>query len=401
MKTVLCVVHSPLFGGPHNKTINLAEPLRKRGWQTVIAIPDEPGTAAPRLRDAGVELEELPLRRVRASLDPRIQFRFLRAFPGGVAALEQAIVRHRADVVQIGGLVNPHAAFAARRAGAALVWQVVDARTPRFVRKAAMALVRRFADAVMFNGEALIGIHGGRESLSLPTFVYLPPVDTDRFVPSGERASRVRAELGIPSDALVVGTVSNIVPAKGIETFVGAAAQIAAARPAVRFIVVGATLEVHRAYAERIRNQASELGLTHPIVFAGERADIESWFAALDVHVIPSWSEGTTTTALEAQSCGVPVVATRVGAVHEVVEDGVSGLLVPPERADALATAILTLLDDPTGRAQMGRAGRAAALERFGIDTSAAVHARAYEAALAHAASRWSRPRARASGAVS
>jgi glycosyltransferase involved in cell wall biosynthesis len=391
VKTVLCVAHSPLFGGPHNKTIRLAEPLRRRGWETVMAIPDEPGTAASRLRASGLEVDELPLGRVRASLDPRLQLRFLRTFIPGVRALQQAIERHRADVVQIGGLVNPHAAFAARRAGAAVVWQVVDARSPWLVRGPAMALVRRYADAVMFNGEALIDVHGGRESLQLPTFVYLPPVDADRFVPSRERASRVRQELGIPPDALVVGTVSNIVPAKGVETFVAAAAEIAAVRPEVCFIVAGATLEAHRAYSDRIRDRAAELDLPNPIVFAGDRADIESWYAAMDVHVTPSWSEGTTTTVLEAQSCGVPVVATRVGALHEVVEDGVTGLLVPPERAEALAAAILTLLDDPARRAEMGQAGRVTALERFTTDTSADVHAQAYEAALAHAASRRSR----------
>ena len=388
MRTVLCVVHSPLYGGPHNKTINLAEPLRSRGWETVLAIPDLPGTAAPRVREAGIEVEELPLRRVRASLDPRVQLRFLRTFPVGVRALEQAIERHGADVVQIGGLVNPHAAFAARRAGAALVWQIVDARSPWPVRRPAMALLRRYADAVMFNGEALIDIHGGRASLPMPSFVYLPPVDTDRFAPSPEGGLRVREELGIPSGALVVGTVSNLVPDKGLETFVAATAEIAAARAEVRFVVVGATLDAHRSYGEGIRNQASELDLPHPIVFTGDRPDVENWYAAMDVHVIPSWSEGTTTTALEAQSCGVPVVATRVGALHEVVEDGVSGVLVPPERANELAGATLALLDDPVRRAHMGRAGRAAALERFGTETSADVHARAYEAALAHAATR-------------
>lgn len=388
MRTVLCVAHSPLFGGPHNKTINLAEPLRRRGWETVMAIPDEPGMAATRLRAAGIELEELPLGRVRASADPRLQLRFFRNFPLAVRALEQAIERHGADVVQIGGLVNPHGAFAARRAGAAVVWQVVDARSPGIVRRSAMTLVRRFADAVMFNGESLIDVHGGRESLGLPTFVYLPPVDTDRFALSREGGLHVREELGIPSDALVVGTVSNLVPDKGLETFIAAAAKIGSTRFDVRFIVVGATLEAHRAYGERLRSQASELDLPHPIVFAGHRSDVESWFTAMDVHVIPSWSEGTTTTALEAQSCGVPVVATRVGAVHEVVEDGITGLLVPPESADPLAEATLALLQDPGRRAEMSRAGRAAALERFGTETSADVHVQAYEAALAHAGTR-------------
>jgi glycosyltransferase involved in cell wall biosynthesis len=401
VRTVLCVAQAPLFGGPHNQTIRLAEPLLRRGWETVVAIPDDPGTAAPRLRESGIELEELPLGRARASVDPRLLLRFLRTFPVGVRALEQAIERHEADVVQLGGLVNPHAAFAARRAGAAVVWQVVESGySAGLVRRAAMAvvrrvalvLVRRFADAVMFDGEALIGIHGGRESLRMPTFVYFPPVETSRFVPSEERDLAAREELGIPPDVPLVGSVSNLTPVKGLETFLAAAERIAASRPDVRFVVIGSAPASHAAYGERLRQQAAELDLPQPIVFVGYRSDVERWYAAMDVHVIASYSEGTTTTALEAQSCGVPVVATRVGAVHEVVEDGVTGLLVSPAQADALAAAILSLLDDPARRAEMGRAGRAAALERFDTETSADVHARAYEAALEYAARRGSLP---------
>jgi len=389
-RCVLCVVHSPLFGGPHNKTINLAEPLRRRGWETVLAIPDEPGTAGPRVRAAEIEVEELPLTRVRASLDPRVQLRFIRMFPAGVRALEQAIARHGADVVQIGGLVNPHAAFAARRAGAAVVWQVVDSRSPWPVRRGAMGLVRRYADAVMFNGEALIDIHGGRPSLPQPTFVYFPPVDTDRFAPSRERGMRVREKLGIPAEAPLVGTVSNLTPLKGLETFVAAAKALSASRPDARFVVVGSAPSSYAGYAERLRREAAGLDLAHPIVFVGDRDDVESWYAAMDVHVIASRSEGTTTTALEAQSCGVPLVATRVGAVHEVVDDGVTGLLVEPDRPDLMAEAVLRLLADDGLRARFGAAGRAAGLERFSVERSADVHAEAYEAALAHAGARGS-----------
>jgi mannosyltransferase len=253
-------------------------------------------------------------------------------------------------------------------------------------------LVRRFADAVMFDGEALIAVHGGRESLPMPLFVYFPPVDTGSFVPSRERGLHLREELGIPPDVPVVGTVSHLTPVKGLETFLAAAAQIAVSRPEVRFIVIGSAPASHADYGERLRRQAADLDVPHPILFAGSRTDVERWYAAMDVHVITSHSEGTTTTALEAQSCGVPVVATRVGALHEVVEDGVTGVLVSPGDTDAVAAATLALLEDAERRSAMGRAGRAAALERFDTETSADVHVRAYEAALRHAAARRSLP---------
>ncbi len=383
---VLCVCHSPLYGGPHNEALRLAAPLRRRGWETVVAIPQEPGTAAPRLEAADLEVEQLPLGRLRA--DPRLLPRFLLDFPSTVRALEAAIVRHRPDVVQIGGLVNPHAAIAARRRGAAVVWQIVDAGSPAPLRRAAMALVRRYADAVLFDGEALIAAHGGLASLPMPTFVYFPPVDTERFVPSPERRAELRAELGVPVGAPLVGTVSHLTPLKRLEDFVAAAGRIADARPDARFVVVGSAPWTHARYEERVRRRAAELALGQPIVFAGARDDVERWYAAMDVHLITSRSEGTTTTALEAQACGVPVVATRVGALHESVEDGVSGLLVPPGRPDAIAAATLALLDDPARREQMGRAGRARAVERFGLQTAADLRVGAYESALAYSASR-------------
>lgn len=385
-RTVLCVVHSPLYGGPHNEVLRLDDAMRRRGWETVIAIPDEPGTASLRLRAAGVALEELPLGRLRA--DPRLLPRFVSTLRPTVRAIDQAIERTGASLVQIGGLVNPHAAFAARRHGAAIVWQIVDAGSPRLLRRGAMSLVRRYADSIMFDGEALIAAHGSRESLSMPTFVYFPPVDTERFAPSPDRRASLRTELEIPAEASVVGTVSHLTPLKGLETFLAASLQVASARPETRFVVVGSAPESHAAYGERLRRQAAELDVPHPIHFAGARDDVERWYAAMDVHLITSRSEGTTTTALEAQSCGVPVVSTDVGAVHEVVEDGVTGLLVAPGRAEAIAAAALGLLEDPELRAEMGRAGRAAAVERFGIETAADLRARVYESALEYAASR-------------
>jgi glycosyltransferase involved in cell wall biosynthesis len=91
---------------------------------------------------------------------------------------------------------------------------------------------------------------------------------------------------------------------------------------------------------------------------------------------------------MEAQSCGVPVVAARVGAVAEVIGDHATGFVVPPQRPDLLAEKTLQLLSDAGLRARMGAEGREAAVERFDADRSAEVYVQAYEAALAHAATR-------------
>ena len=85
---VLCVVHSPFFGGPHNEALRLKEPLRRRGWEIEVAIPDEPGSAAPRLEAGDVPVHVLPLSRLRASPDPRLVLRFARDFGPTVRSLE-------------------------------------------------------------------------------------------------------------------------------------------------------------------------------------------------------------------------------------------------------------------------------------------------------------------------
>jgi glycosyltransferase involved in cell wall biosynthesis len=385
----LCVVHSPFFGGPHNEALRLREPLARRGWEIEIAIPDEPGSAAARLEAAGVPVHALPLSRLRASPDPRLFAGFLADFAPSVERLAKLVNETGADVVQIGGLVNPHAAFAARRCGAAVVWQIVDSRAPAPLRRAAMALVRRLADSVMFDGASLVALHGG-ESLTVPTFVYFPPVDTGQFLPGRERGLCVREELGIPADAPVVGTVSNLVPMKGLENFLAAARRIAEARPDARFVIVGGTPTSHAAYGERLQREAAALRMPHPILFAGWRSDLERWYPAMDVHLITSLprSEGTTTTAMEAQSCGVPVVAARVGAVADAVADGITGFVVEPQRPDLLAEKTLELLGDESLSTRMGAAGRSAALARFGAEIVADTYVRAYEGALAHAAGR-------------
>ena len=386
----LWVVHYPNFGGPHNEALRLRAALERRGWDIAVASSDEPGTAAARLRAGGVETMEVPLVRLRASLDPRRLLRYLRGCRATVRALVEAIDRTGADVVIVSGIINPHAAFAARKRGAGIVWQIVDSRTPALLRRVAMVLVRRFADAVLFDGEALIDLHGGLERLRVPSYVYYPPVDTTCFVPSAERRARIRKDLGIPDDAPLVGTVSVFSPMKGLEIFLDACLLIAGKRPDARFVIVGAEPASHRAYGDALRRRAQELGLPYPVVFAGERADVENWYAAFDLHVITSLprSEGTTTTALEAQACGVPVVATRVAALPEVVEDGVTGCLVEPLRPDRVAAAVLTLLEDDAARVRMGAAARGAAVTRFDVEAGADVYVRAFESAVERARSR-------------
>jgi glycosyltransferase involved in cell wall biosynthesis len=181
---------------------------------------------------------------------------------------------------------------------------------------------------------------------------------------------RARALLGLPPDATVVGAVGRLTYQKAPEDFL--AALQALGRPGVTGVWVG-----DGELAGRLAAQARRLPGVR-LVLAGERGDVPDLLPAFDVFALPSRYEGLPTAVVEAMVCGVPVVATAVNAVGDVVVPGETGLLVPPGRPGLLAGAIRFLLDSPPDAARMAAAARARLGDRFGAPARARALAAAY-----------------------
>jgi L-malate glycosyltransferase len=180
--------------------------------------------------------------------------------------------------------------------------------------------------------------------------------------PPGPDAADLRALIGAPPDAEVIGTVAALAPHKDHADLLEAAAEVVRAHPAVHFAWVGEG--ECRADLERRR---ARLGLETRVHLLGFRTDAHALLAQFTVFCLSSWLEGLGTSLLDAQSLGVPIVATRVGGVPDVVEDGVTGWLVPARDPAALARALL----DALGRRDEARARAARARETvraFSID---------------------------------
>ena len=348
---LLYVIHFPIFGGPHNLAHRLAAPLRERGWETTVLMPDEPGNAAERLRAGGVDVVTLPLHRVRATANPLVHLRFAVGLIPEVRAIRRLIRERGIDLVQIGGLVNPHAAIAARLEGVPVVWQLLDTRAPRPVAILAMTFVRRLADAVMSTGQSVFSAHPGTGPLDDRLVLFFPPVEVDTFRPGrGDRAA-VRADWGVPDDAPVVGCVANVNPQKGIVDLVRAFALVRDRVPDARLVLVGAEHDTHVGYSAEVRAAIAEGGLVEgrDVLFVGARFDLERQLSGFDVFAfapVPR-GEGITTAVLEAMASGLPVVTTAVAGLPEAIDNGVSGRLVPPHDPPALSRAIVEILTDP------------------------------------------------------
>ena len=164
----------------------------------------------------------------------------------------------------------------------------------------------------------------------------------------------------------VITTVGNIRHVKGHDLFLQAAATVVKEYPETRFSIAGATLD--QAYLHTLEAMILQLGLEDRFCFAGGVTDLRTHFQGADLFVLPSRSEGFSNAIIEAMAMGLPVVATDVGGNAEAVKRGVSGLIVPPEDAPALANAMLQLLRDPEQARSMGGAGREIVSERFTVE---------------------------------
>jgi glycosyltransferase involved in cell wall biosynthesis len=194
--------------------------------------------------------------------------------------------------------------------------------------------------------------------------VFIPNGIPDR--PSGD-ADRVRSELGLRGSDWVVGTVCGLRPEKEVETALRALGRLAPNRPQLRFVVVGDGPE--RRWLERL---AGELGV--PTVFLGQRAneEVPALLAAMDVLVCSSRFEGMPLAVLEWMAAGKAIVASRVGGIPAILEDGEEALLVAPRDYVAFADAIACLLDDPAERRRLGDAAQRRQREQFRFDQTIA-----------------------------
>ena len=218
---------------------------------------------------------------------------------------------------------------------------------------------------------------GGDEVVAAPN-----GVDVEALKPPADMTA-LRDRLGLGRTSFIVTIVGLVSERKGHRYFLEMAQQVAGLRRTAEFLVVGEdTMEQGR---YRRCDGTVRSGLRHRKAgeFLGFRDDASDWIAASDVVALPSSQEGLPVALAEAHACGKPVVATRVDGIPEIVDDGVTGILVPPRDTPALTKAVLTLLDDEDLRTRMGVAARARVERLFSARAYADTVERVYRRLLA------------------
>jgi glycosyltransferase involved in cell wall biosynthesis len=201
-------------------------------------------------------------------------------------------------------------------------------------------------------------------------------IDVDRF----DRSGAVNHK-----QFTLIGTVGHLAPIKGHDVFVRAAGLVSARRAEARFVVIGEDKSPQMVHRRSLESLIAELGLGDVVTMPGWRDDMPEALSSLHVFVSAARSEPFGLAIVEAMAAGLPVVATASEGASEIIEDGVTGKLAPPNDPEALAQAINDLLDDPDECARLGQNARLAARERYSLEQMTTATERVYYEALADA----------------
>lgn len=342
--------------------LHLAEGLRAAGDEVLaICRPDGEGWLSAKFAERGFDREWLGLRGAidrralgtlrRILRDCEIDLLHAHDFTTGIYGAVACRLERRPHVITLHG----GAYYAGRlQRKIAFRWAIRTSRATVGV-----------SDATAREAEELLRLRPGS--------VGVVPNGID--FPTGDR-ERARAALGLRGDAeVMILAVGNLYPVKGHRFLIDALASLARLRPELlwRAAIAGRGGE-----ESDLRRRLSETGLGDRIALLGFRSDISDLLAAADVYVMPSLSEGLPIALVEALLSRTAVVASRVGGIPEVVEDGRSALLVPPEDSSALATALERVVVDASIRERLAAEGLSVARERFSLDRMVSAYRELY-----------------------
>jgi sugar transferase (PEP-CTERM/EpsH1 system associated) len=348
---VFYVIWSLQTGGAERVVADLARGLPRDRFRPVVCCLNFKGRLAEEIEREGVTVHSLGKK-------PRFD-------PGALLRLARLMRRERADVVHThlwtSSFWGRLAAVLARAPVRIVTEHNIDTWRKGW-HFAADRQLARVTDHFVFVSREVEAFY--RERLALDPgrgTVVLNGVDLAPFDAAVDR-DVVRKKAGLPPSAVVAGVVGRLDERKGHRFFLEAVAGLAEREPVLHGLVVG---EGRERAALEARHGA--LGLGGRLRILGYWPNLAEALAAIDVFVLPSLMEGHPLAILEAMAAGKPVVATRVGGNPEAVEDGVTGLLVPPSDPEALGRAILALARDPARARQMGREGRRRVEEKFSL----------------------------------
>ena len=347
---VIHLVEDLKTGGAERVIADTAMGLDRKKYEASVWCVTRGGETATELSEKGIEVKILGISSYRNPLNTLKLTRLLKAA--------------RPDIVHAHGyFASVIGRLAARKAGIPVILAHVHSTYWEYRKRHIMIerKLSRFTHKIICCSKAVENFVKNIEKITgNKTIVIYNGVDEERFSPLKSTAFN-RAEFGIDEKAPVAGTVSSLTPHKGHEYLIQAASLVLGTLPSAKFLIVG-----DGPLRQKLEDQAKNLNIHPAVIFTGTRKDIPEMLSLMDVFVLPSHTrEGLGIAIIEAMAAERPVVATDIGGIPEVVNDGETGLLVPPGVPEALSKAIIELLRNPKKAKEMGEKGRNQVKEKF------------------------------------
>jgi D-inositol-3-phosphate glycosyltransferase len=191
--------------------------------------------------------------------------------------------------------------------------------------------------------------------------------DMNRFDPKPYNRESSRKQFGIPQDKFVIGVLGRLDPQKGQQEFIRAIPNLLEHRTDLHFVIAGEETKGQQGFRKSLEALSQQLGVTDYIQFLPFTKAVPEFLSALDIFVLPSHTETFGFVLVEAMAMGKAIIATNSGGVPEIITNGSTGLLIPPQNVSALAEALLKLLNDDHLRSKFSQEARTDALKRFDI----------------------------------
>jgi sugar transferase (PEP-CTERM/EpsH1 system associated) len=284
--------------------------------------------------------------------------------------LSNIMRKYRPHVVHSRNFGALEAVLAARFAGVPVVihsehgYEIETQSGLPLRRRALCRALYPLADVVFTVSSELRSYHSRQSWLQRGHFrVIFNGVDIERFAPRPQMSARVRRDLGISADRLVIGSVGRLVPIKDHQTLLRGSELLLQAGRNIHVVLVGAGTE-----QARLQEYAASGALNGRVTFTGASESVPELLSAMDIFVLPSISEGMSNTILEAMASGLPILATRAGGNMELIEHGSGGLLFAPGDVQALRSHLEQLIDDSEMRRELGNAARGRVVAEFSLD---------------------------------
>jgi glycosyltransferase involved in cell wall biosynthesis len=370
------IIEEGKLGGPQVRIAMVAAALKGRVKTTVIMPVENSEVFRKKCDDYGIAYQTLPLTRI--TKEWRVALRYVLFSFVEIIRLALYFRRSNFDLIHVsGGSWQYKGVIASKLVGKKVVWHLNDTSMPGFIRRL-FAMVCNLADGYIFASGRSRDYYRPLMKANKPEFVVQAPVNTARFGPEGSYPGDEDL-LEKWAGKFIIGTVANINPIKGLETFIRAVAILNKRVDQVHFVVVGPVYKNQQGYFDSLQRLCKELSVSN-IEFVGSRSDVRPLLKRFDAYVCSSIAESSPISVWEAMSMRKPVVSTDVGDVPLYIRDGYNGFVVEVGNSQALADRLEQFATNTEMCLEFGQRARDVAVQELDIAMCAQRHVVVYQA---------------------